>query len=247
MTSPAAQALFEELNRGDLQRWEPKEAGERIAGRFVRISAARTRHADVTPVMVLELEETTERVEVWLMQLALRERVFKEKPQAGELVALIYDGLTTPRGGGNDYHSYRVLVQRPASTLVDWDAIAVAVKAQELTDSWYRPPRAGDQTEWATIDDYGASGTVSEAAPTAAQPTPPMTASRGDGGETSAASPTIYDPAPNSHARDFAERPAGSSHAPPIENDAKHVMRPCEHCRAPFPHHEPGCVEEIPF
>ena len=234
MTSAAAQALFDELERGDPQRWAPATEGERIAGRFVRISAGRTRYAEVAPVMTIADDETGTLVEVWLNQIALREKIFKAKPQRGELVALIYDGKHTPRGGGDDYHAFRVLVERAAGALVDWEAVAHSVQSQTLSRSWYRHAGA-DESDWSSIDDYAAVGEsgaeeVNKAAGTDATAEAEPTASR-----YSNTPPSPPTPQP------------GTSHAPPIEQDGRRTMPPCEHCGAPFPHHEPGCTEEIPF
>ena len=215
MTTSAAQALFDELERGDAARWQPEAAGDRFAGRFVRVSAGRTRYADVAPVMTLADDETGELREVWLNQKALREKIFKAKPQRGELVAILYEGTKTPRGGGDDYHVFRVLVERAAGAQVDWEAIADAVETQNVSRPWYRHP-TGDETDWAFAEQPAAGGAEQKR---------------------------------EGRAPDAPGEPSQVGSAPPAADagEAPQGLEVCPVCKGPWPHHEAGCTEEIPF
>jgi hypothetical protein len=43
----------------------------------------------------------------------------KLRPRIGELVAVKYEGMVEPRGGGAPYAAYRVVVDRPGA-VADW-------------------------------------------------------------------------------------------------------------------------------
>ena len=49
---------------------------------------------------------------VWLLHTTLRNEVNKQKPLPGETVYLRYQGLQKPKSGGDEYHSWKLVVDR---------------------------------------------------------------------------------------------------------------------------------------
>jgi hypothetical protein len=56
---------------------------------------------------------------VWLLHQVLENELARLAPQPGEVVAVRFDGLQTPKGGGKPYRKFSVLVDRDGST-IDW-------------------------------------------------------------------------------------------------------------------------------
>ena len=93
-----------------------EQPGDTIIGTYVRCEVLGTQYTDACPVHVLQTMDG-ELHSVWAFHAALRERMRREDPQAGELVAIRYDGPKRNRADTADYKSYTVHVNREKPVL----------------------------------------------------------------------------------------------------------------------------------
>lgn len=206
------------------------------------MGAGRTFEREVWIVVLADLETGVETA-VWLVHAALVAKLENAGPQVGELVAIRYEGQTTPRGGGDPYHAYRVAVDRGAAGRVDWAAVSAGPGSAPA----FLPAAAAGELEPAVGGPTGSAAAPTELeqpAPTpikAARPTVEGGDRRGEGapasfGETpSGRQPSLLD----------RERQPPPSCAPPLETDARPTFAPCDECAQPWPGHEPGCSHEF--
>lgn len=140
--------------------WMPKDEGEQIVGRLVEVNpSAHTAHGAV-PVVTLEGPNGGRR-SVWLIHAVLRRGFERANVQLGEVVLIRFLGKRQPEGGGNAWHDYAVVVDRPVGTeagRVDWVAIART---------------HGDEVELAREDEARAAELEQQARDAAAPVTPP--------------------------------------------------------------------------
>lgn len=62
---------------------------------------------------------------VWLTHAVLRREFARQRVELGETVLIRYQGKVRPDGGGDEYASYKLVVDRPRPAAgIDWDAIA---------------------------------------------------------------------------------------------------------------------------
>lgn len=88
--------------------WHP-EPGEILVGRIVRYDEGRTPYGQVRTVIVQD-EETGERVSIWLSNTVLKNEFDRLSPAAGERIGIRYVGKDDQRS----YHKYKVRLDRDA-------------------------------------------------------------------------------------------------------------------------------------
>jgi hypothetical protein len=98
--------------------WRPETEGESIAGHLVRVDHGEQKYG-VYPILVLADERGVEHA-VWLYATVLRVQVEELGPQIGDAVAIVYEGRRTPKGGGDEYHAYKVSLAPAAGSQIDW-------------------------------------------------------------------------------------------------------------------------------
>lgn len=196
--------------------WRPETEGESIAGHLVRVDHGEQKYG-VYPILVLADERGVEHA-VWLYATVLRVQVEELGPQLGDAIAIVYEGRRTPKGGGDEYHAYKVSIVPAAGSTIDWGnggRRAAAIPHDQLEVQRRPDP---EPPEAPTADEVQHR-----------QPVPvgePRDASRGPGQST-----------------DFpgSERGRGDtiSTAPALEE-------PCDYCGKPAPFHERDCPADPP-
>lgn len=106
--------------------WQPSAAGDEVAGAFLRLEQGMTKYGPA-PIVILGTADAGE-VSVWLFYESMKSGFLRAQPVPGERVAIRYEGeqpVKNPTPGKSPtFHSYRVIVDRPAqqSQPVDWGA-----------------------------------------------------------------------------------------------------------------------------
>jgi len=111
--------LAAQAERDYPESWIPSQHGPTIVGEFVRLESGHTAFGD-SKIVILKGRDDVER-SIWLLHSVLRNEFARQRPKAGELVAVRHLGRKQG-AGGNDYEAYRVVVKRDASE-PDWDAL----------------------------------------------------------------------------------------------------------------------------
>jgi hypothetical protein len=92
------------------EAWRNPEPGEEIAGTVVRVEAGDLGDGPV-PIVVIDTGDETLR-SVWVFHDALRSQLEKLQPQAGDAIAIRYNGKQKS-ANGRSYHSYTVGSDKP--------------------------------------------------------------------------------------------------------------------------------------
>lgn len=95
------------------ESWKHEKEGDQIVGRFRRLEKGSTSYGDCW-IVVLESLRTPGRLSsVWLFNTTLFNEFKKARPKPGETVLVRYEGRVSKQGQ-NDYHLWKVVVDRPA-------------------------------------------------------------------------------------------------------------------------------------
>lgn len=221
--SARAEELRRSLERPRPESWKP-QAGDSIVGRFDRLERGSTIHHPIVWIVVLVDDETGVEQAVWCLHAALWAKIREAAPTIGDLIAIRYEGEgePDPRAKGKPAHRYRVIVDRPAGTQVDWRRADRAVETGELEGGVMHAPTHG--------------GTfVVETGPSDLERSEVFMGAIGD----HSTRPAALDAA--EHERVFR----GTTELLPV--GFRERPEPCQRCHAPWPHHEAGCPDEIPF
>jgi hypothetical protein len=92
------------------EAWRNPEPGEEIAGTVVRVEAGDLGDGPV-PIVVIDTGDENLR-SVWVFHDALRSQLEKLQPQAGDAIAIRYNGKQKS-ANGRSYHSYTVGSDKP--------------------------------------------------------------------------------------------------------------------------------------
>lgn len=111
--------LEERVSREFAEAWIPTPEVPTITGTFVRLDQAATNYGPCR-VVVLRTKDGSEKA-VWLFHTALKAAFAREKPKAGDLVAVRWLGKRQG-SAGQTYDGYRVAVKRDQAE-ADWDAL----------------------------------------------------------------------------------------------------------------------------
>lgn len=156
-----SQAVEERLraqaDAGHPETWQPNAAGQELIGRVVRYSQATTARGDRVWIMVVESLRTPGRfASVWLLHTTLRNEVMDQKPHPGEIVFLRYEGLKQPKGGGEEYHGWSVVIDRDGTSThgLPWQTdTGPRTEAEAMTPHSTGPAACSDQAEpWNEAD-----------------------------------------------------------------------------------------------
>jgi|SRR5579862_4085030 len=118
-----AAALGERLAAGRPESWRPDEPESGHPNPLIG-TLLRAEHGETSwgrkRILVLR-DERDHEWSVWVLHQVLENELARLAPQPGEVVAVRFDGLQTPKGGGKPYRKFSVLVDRDGST-IDWGA-----------------------------------------------------------------------------------------------------------------------------
>lgn len=108
------------------ESWKPTP-GQTITARIVKYDRGYTSRGDQAWILVVEsLRQPGKLASVWLLHTALRNKVNEKRPQPGEVIFLRYDGMVTPKHGGDQYHGWTLAIDRDEATNptfgFPWDA-----------------------------------------------------------------------------------------------------------------------------
>ena len=92
------------------EAWRNPSEGDEIAGTVVRVEAGDLGDGPV-PIVVIDPGDGNLR-SIWLFHDALRSQMEKVQPQAGDVIAVRYNGKQKS-GSGRSYHSYTVGTDKP--------------------------------------------------------------------------------------------------------------------------------------
>jgi hypothetical protein len=91
------------------EAWRNPSPGEELAGTVVRIEAGDLGEGEV-PIVVIDTGDGLR--SIWLFHDALLSQMRKLQPQAGDVIAVRYNGKQKS-ASGRSYHSYTVATDRP--------------------------------------------------------------------------------------------------------------------------------------
>lgn len=160
--------LTAQIEAGHPPTWMPTSLGgehqpasDEITGKVAKYTQARTSYDDsLVDIMVIEsLKSPGSFVSVWLLHETLKGAIRDNRPRPGEMVKLRYEGKTTPKGGGNEYHLWKVAVLRD-------EALSPSYLPWEVPQT--RTPTTSVETgdNGTTAFAGGGTGEVAEAPPT---------------------------------------------------------------------------------
>jgi hypothetical protein len=118
------QELLGQLDEGYPESWNYKEPGHEtivgkvIAQREVMVNNQRTGALEGRLIAVLQSGDG-HKATVWITSV-LSSQFSRERVSIGDIVAIKYEGLKTPEGGGNEYHNFSVRVKKPEGTALSW-------------------------------------------------------------------------------------------------------------------------------
>lgn len=116
--------LHDRLNEPMPETWKPAAAGEQIVGRFVRLDRGVTAFGDSWIVVLESLNRPGSFASIWLFHTALINQFGKARPQPGELVLVRYEGKRQAKGGGSEYHDWKVVTEHAGAVGgFGWDDI----------------------------------------------------------------------------------------------------------------------------
>lgn len=167
MSTEEAQAVEERLraqaDAGHPDTWQPSQAGQSLTGRVVRYSQATTSRGDRVWIMVVEsLRNPGTFASVWLLHTTLRNEILEQRPHPGEVVFLRYEGLTQPKGGGEEYHKWSVVIDRDGTSEhgLPWQSgdTAPRTQAEAMTPAATGPATQTEHSQpWADGADFPAA------------------------------------------------------------------------------------------
>jgi hypothetical protein len=157
------QRLLDELDKEWPPAWVPENAGDAITGVVVGVNPAAPTRNGPCPVVTLRGPNGGER-SIWLWHRVLRGKFVRANVHLGETVAIRFDGMQEPKGGGQEYANYSFAVDRPGgdSGAPDWTKIAttygdelddVQRMRESLADAEPAPLRAEDLPAHGPSDD----------------------------------------------------------------------------------------------
>lgn len=93
------------------ESWQPKDPGDELVGKFVRLDKGTTSYGPCWIVVLESIKTPGVFRSVWLFHTALQNQFNKARPKAGELVLVRYEGKRKPKSGGAEYHDWKVLTE----------------------------------------------------------------------------------------------------------------------------------------
>lgn len=93
------------------ESWQPKNPGDELVGKFVRLDKGVTSYGDCWIVVLESLKQPGQLASVWLLHTALKSQFAKAKPKPDQLVLIRYEGKRKPKSGGAEYHDWKVLTE----------------------------------------------------------------------------------------------------------------------------------------
>lgn len=150
MTAPTAQgfdervaALHDRAEEPLPESWQPQQPGEELVGKFVRLDRGATAYGPCWIVIVESIKTPGLLRSVWLFHTALKNQFDKARPQAGELILIRYEGKRTPKGGGQQYHDWKVIAEgRGREGGFSWDEFSGGDKAPVDSGDFIPPDNA---------------------------------------------------------------------------------------------------------
>jgi hypothetical protein len=143
--------LRERADAGHPESWVPKP-GDELTGKVIRYSKAFTSRGTDAYVMVVESLRSPGRLaSVWLLHTTLRNEVNAQQPRPGEIVYLRYDGLQKPKHGGDEYHGWKLVVDRDEASSPDlpWESsVDPRTAADAIVPPDTRPPHQPEPDGW---------------------------------------------------------------------------------------------------
>lgn len=129
--------LRKQLDKDYAKAWIPETKGDTIVGTMLRLEQGTTSFGPA-PVVIIAEEGTGEERAIWLFTEAIRSGFNRARPAVGERVAVRYLGKQkvknqTP-GRANEYHNFKVAVDRPDGTQVDWAGALNVPAAADVID-----------------------------------------------------------------------------------------------------------------
>lgn len=139
-------ALHERAEEPLPESWQPKAAGDELVGKFVRLDRGATSYGPCWIVVLESLKKPGEFASIWLFHTALKNQFNKARPEVGELILVRYEGKRTPKGGGQDYHDWKVLTEGGGQHGgFSWD-------------EFHEGDAANDAADFVPSDDFAANG-----------------------------------------------------------------------------------------
>lgn len=132
-----SEKLREQLDKDYPKAWLAEKKGDTIVGTMLRLEQGNTSYGPALVVIIAE-EETGEERAIWLITEAMRSGFNRTRPAIGEKIAVRYLGKqkvkTQTPGRSNEYHNYKVVVDRPDGTSVDWAGALNVPSAADAVD-----------------------------------------------------------------------------------------------------------------
>jgi len=97
------------------ESWKHERPGDQIIGRFRRLERGTTPYGDCWIVVLESLRVPGRLASVWLLNTTLFNEFKRTRPRPGEVVLVRYEGRVSKQGQ-NDYHLWKVVVDRPDQT-----------------------------------------------------------------------------------------------------------------------------------
>ena len=143
------QRLRDRADAGNPESWKPEPGGE-LTGKVITYDKAYTQRGDHAWIMVVEsLRNPGRFASVWLLHTALRSKVAEQRPRPGETVFLRYEGLVKPKHGGDEYHGWKLVVDRDESSAPAFGFPWQETPDEPLVPHGTNPPQeSGDARPW---------------------------------------------------------------------------------------------------
>ena len=125
-SAPVEDALVAKLDDAFPQSWQPTKAGETVSGTLLRVEEGQTEFGPA-PIVIMMVGD--EEISVWLFAESIRRSFLRQKPVAGERIAIRYEGeqeVKSPTPGRKKTAKvYRLVVDRPSVQTgpINWDAL----------------------------------------------------------------------------------------------------------------------------
>lgn len=100
------------------EAWQP-EPNEKLEGTVTSISMASSEHGNYVVVEVQQ--DDGGKLAFHAFHTAARSQLDRLRPKVGDEIGILYEGLKTPKSGGDQYENY-VIRGNSASGEFDWDA-----------------------------------------------------------------------------------------------------------------------------